>query len=890
MKADTVDLSAIFGKPVHYVVPLYQRPYVWTREDQWEPLWQDVRDVAERQMDDTSSNDDIPHFLGAVVLEQTLMPSSKIEARSIVDGQQRLTTLQLLIAAARSIALERGVDDPRQEFEKLLFNEKFLVKQQGDELKVFPTFRDRVPFREAVEDGIVAASGGHRIHEAYRFFRTSIRSWLDESDDAETAKKCLEALSTAIWKRVVVVTIDLDPGDNSQVIFETLNARGTPLLAADLVKNHLFQAATIQGEDIDSLYERYWKPLDTDWWREEVIQGRLRRPRLDLFLFHWLTMATGRDVVSHQLFPDFKRYLSTESGGAAAVLAGLAEYAPIYERFEKEPRESALGQFLYHLNILDVTTAYPALLWLLGPEGFEDDSERDGALDAIESWLVRRMLTRQTTKAYNAIFLTLLNSVREAVRGRSSWPLAKDVVDFMAGLNGESQFWPTDTMVESSLRALPAYQVFTRRRLRMLLEAIELKMRERYSESVSLPNDLTIEHVLPQQWEANWPLPPDGDPVQSRLDRDQAKHRLGNLTLVTGRLNPKMSNAAWDSKRAAIQRFSVMRMSSNIVASETWDEGAIRERGDRLVGVVLSIWPRAENAAEPTLVEPAGEISELPPAEVAAAAASQAAGPPDPQDPHGLARALGTAEEVGIGADLRRAIAAGRAMGLVTRPYRNGVAFATPDKHRWLFALEPQWDEGGSFAVWKWPSAFAQWVPGVSLDDAQAVLGSSEDKGLLMPPDIGLLLDKVQPLLPSAWAPPSFSEHVAQLAGARLLDLDRIPADVQQVIDQRAGPDPVLALRFADAAAQEDGVILRGQELKNIPWYFQVRHPKFKQVVAYVHPRPDQLYIEYRLPRTHETYGVAVARDGLYGIVLTLNGDAFEIAVRLLRDALSEPN
>lgn len=89
MKADTVDLAAIFGKPVHYLVPLYQRPYVWTREDQWEPLWQDVQAVADRQLDDTRGNDAIPHFLGAVVLEQALVGSGMIEARSVIDGQQR---------------------------------------------------------------------------------------------------------------------------------------------------------------------------------------------------------------------------------------------------------------------------------------------------------------------------------------------------------------------------------------------------------------------------------------------------------------------------------------------------------------------------------------------------------------------------------------------------------------------------------------------------------------------------------------------------------------------------------------------------------------------------------------------------------------------------------
>ena len=88
--------------------------------------------------------------------------------------------------------------------------------------------------------------------------------------DPRGRRRRLDALSTALWKRLIVVTIDLDPGDNAQMIFETLNARGTPLLAGDLIKNHLFQVATIQGADIDALYRDRWQSLDTDWWRDEV--------------------------------------------------------------------------------------------------------------------------------------------------------------------------------------------------------------------------------------------------------------------------------------------------------------------------------------------------------------------------------------------------------------------------------------------------------------------------------------------------------------------------------------------------------------------------------------------------------------------------------------------
>lgn len=890
MKADTVDLAAIFGRPVHYFVPLYQRPYVWTKELQWEPLWLDIREVVDRQIDDAPANDAIPHFLGAVVLEQSLVGAGMIDSRTVIDGQQRLTTLQLLVAAARSLAVERALDGPRQMFEKLLFNESFLVRRSGDEYKVFPTQRDQVAFREVIGDGIVASSGGHRMHEAYRYFRSSILEWANEGGEPGAFARRLEGLSTTIWKRLVLVTIDLDPGDNAQVIFETLNARGTPLLAADLIKNHLFQTAKVQGADIDDLYERYWKVFDledskgNDWWREEIQQGRLKRPRLDTFLNHWLAMSSGGEVVSHQLFQEFKRYLAAGQKQTVDVLSDLARYAHVYESFEKEPRHTGIGRFLYRLTTLEVTTAYPALLWLLGPEGISDPTERMVALNAIESWLVRRMLARQTTKNYNVVFLAMLKSVREAAARRGTASLGNDVVAFLAGLSGESQFWPTAGVVRSALQTLPAYSVFPRNRLRMVLEAFEEGMHTGFTEKVILPTDLTIEHVLPQEWTQHWPLPDGADPFRARMDRDAAKHRLGNLTLVTGKLNPRMSNAAWIEKRAALREHSVMRISTDIRNAETWEEATIAERGERLVALALSIWTRPDDkegeAEHPTAATAEPDLLPRP------------AGPPDPEDPAAFASPVAIADEIGVGGELRRIIKVSRELGLYPRPDRNSVMISPPaDKRMYLFTVWPRWDDGGSFKIWKSPTAFSRWVPGVTLEAAQAALGSSEDAGVLLPRDTEALLAAVRSLVPAAWATTSFDDRRAEIVELAIENLHRVPGDVLRLIDHRAAPSPEVAFRFAGAALGIEGVTLRPQQSKSDPWYFQVRHPKFTQVVAYVHPRPGEVRIEYRLPSTHETYGPAAARDSAYGIVMTARDDGgLDIALRLLKDAVDLPS
>lgn len=885
MKADTVDLAAIFGQPVHYEVPLYQRPYVWTREKQWEHLWEDVRTVADRQLDDTEANDSIPHFLGAVVLEQSMHQVGMIGVRTIIDGQQRLTTLQLLIAAARSVAVESGREDSRRMFEKLLINDDFLVRQPGDEYKVIPTQRDRVAFREAMKDGIVATTGSHRIHEAFRYFRSAIDEWArDGADDTEVGRR-LGALSTAIWKRLVLVTIDLDPGDNAQVIFETLNALGTPLLAADLIKNHLFQTAIIQGDEIDDLYERWWKPFDAedptgnDWWREEIQQGRLLRPRLDTFLNHWLAMASGREVVSHQLFPEFKRYLGSNAKSAASVLEDLARYGKVYETFETEPLSTPLGQFLYRLRVMEVTTAYPALLWLLGPDGIADERDRSVALVAIESWLVRRMLARQTTKNYNYVFLAMLNRVRDAATEKGAAPTGDDVVAYFEQLTGENQVWPTAGMVRSSLRTMAAYTALSRARLRMVLEALERGMHTGFTEAVSIPTDLTVEHVLPQEWQAHWPLPDDADPLQGRTDRDAAKQRLGNLTLVTGRLNPKMSNGPWGVKRAALREHSVMRISVDIRNAETWDEHAIRDRGERLASLALTVWARPNDSeAERPPDEPREVESTV-----------QVAGPADPDDPAAFASPLAIADEIGVGSELRTIIRRSRELGLHPRPDRLSVMVSPPaDKRMYLFTVWPQWDEGGSFKLWKSPAAFARWIPDVTLEAAQAALGVSEEAGVLIPRHTEAFLDRIASLTPHEWATTSFDARRAQIIAMGIPNLDSAPGSVLRLIDHRAGPQPEIALQFLGAALGLDGVTVRPQQSKDDPWYFQVRHPTFSQVVAYAHPRPGEVRIEFRLPGSHDTYEMATARGSFHGIVLTARDEAgVRVAARLLEDALA---
>jgi hypothetical protein len=212
------------------------------------------------------------------------------------------------------------------------------------------------------------------------------------------------------------------------------------------------------------------------------------------------------------------------------------------------------------------------------------------------------------------------------------------------------------------------------------------------------------------------------------------------------------------------------------------------------------------------------------------------------------------------------------------------------DKRVYLFTVWPQTAEGGSFRIWKSPANFAHWVPGVTLEAAQAALGESDRPGVLLAADTEAFLGTVRRMLPSHWATGSFDGRQEAMLGLGIAGLDQVPIDVLRTIDHRAGGEPEASLRFAAASIGLDGVYLRPQQSKGEPWYFQVRHPRFRQVVAYAHPRPGEMRIEFRLPESNDTYGVAVARSGPYGIVLTAHDeDALDVAIRLLGDALAQP-
>ena len=538
MKPETRTVNELFERDVRYVVPLYQRPYVWDEEDQWEPLWGDIVVLLDHQLSNGGKPSTYTHFLGAIVLEQEVLAPGRIPQYTVIDGQQRLTTLQLLLAAARTAALSLSEPDEGGILGELIVNDP--RKAAGDErLKVWPTNINRAAFRAvlAPPDELAAADDpSNLIQEAFAFFVAKIMEWLMDVEPDERAER-LRTLRVTLSDLVKVVSITLEPGDNAQVIFETLNARGTPLLALDLVKNSVFRQAARDGRDVESLYHDVWQPeLDQELWRNERRQGRLYRAHGELFLMHWLAMRLRKPVPATELFTTFRReFLDGESApDISQLIRDLNHDAAIYRSFDDQPSGSREALFFERLEVLDVTTLMPVAL-LLFTHPSVSPTRRRKALETLETWLVRRMLVRLTTKNYNAEVGQLLAKVAADPEH------ADEVVQaHLAAATSETSRLPSDGEIIATLEGHGLYNSVTQARIVLILKAIEGSMYDDRVDIPSIPTTLSIEHVMPQSWSKNWPLDttageglrcdgdrakrPDPPHRQSHAHRDQDEH------------------------------------------------------------------------------------------------------------------------------------------------------------------------------------------------------------------------------------------------------------------------------------------------------------------------------------------------------------------------------
>ncbi len=668
MQPDKSSIVQLFDNREQYLIPLFQRGYVWTLTEEVLPLWDDITDrveglrerysVLEAGAKESQLKPIRKHFLGTLVLGA---PSDnggdRINTREVIDGQQRITTFQLMFLAFRDLVKVTGdeglMDDLRQ-----LTRNKGDYKDKTDHHKVRPTNVGRDILQGLVEQGGLepvckrypVKVNGKRTErpplvQTYLFFYGLLSLFLrgkahderipiERDPEGQTlahalihsigrdsylqipyghlpmelanARLLMKALHHCF--QVMVLKLD-DREDDPQIIFETLNARGVPLQPSDLVRNYLFLQFSRNGEDVDALYDQFWKPFDekpdneagakgTKFWKVEETQGRLKNSRLDLLLYHYLGLRRQEDLKVSSVFEGFREWWGAKERNTEQELEQLHNIAGYFSTFLAPTQGTRLGSFCRRMKLLDTATLTPLVLYFLEQHGEEAEAVT-AVLDDLESYVVRRFVCGFTPKGYNRIFLNRL--LGEMVRDGSSDPglLRKKLHD----LDGESQRWPADPEFRQAWchRAL-----YTNRasKVRGLLEALELSLRSDKQEWQNLPTALTVEHVLPQKWAPDhWPIETMTD--ESIATRTRLLHSIGNLTLVTPQFNSSLSNAPFKAKRKEIVSTSLLMLNTyfqKFTDDQAWDEIRIKARSEELFELATKIWPHPGPRAGATQV------------------------------------------------------------------------------------------------------------------------------------------------------------------------------------------------------------------------------------------------------------------------------------------------
>jgi hypothetical protein len=604
------------GRP-HYEIPLFQRPYVWNEQDQWAPLWDDVTRVAESYVaaKDTGASPLVPHhFLGAIVYESRPPVVGDVTRHNVIDGQQRMTTLQLLLDAVHRVFSERGHELMAESLEDLILNRSAAFKGKPQQFKLWPSQADRDAFSHVMgHQG--TWSGEHPMIEAHAFFRQEAQRWISGAPDSDGAvppgseELRVEALSSTLQNQLQIVAIDLTGHDDAQLIFETLNNRGTPLLKADLIKNWVFRRGETLKADVEKWSETYWADFDSTWWREGISQGRLNRSRIDSFLQYWLTMCLQEEVKAEHVFRDFADYaapLMTDPDSASQFLSALRRDADTYQGFAQLDKATTAGRFHSRvIETMELAATTPVFLWLLSDNNGVPDAQRRLGLEAIESWVIRRTLLRLTTKDVNKFMVALLKTLN----GTDPASSGVKITAYLSEQTADTRYWPSDEQLIEQLPELKLYGNIRQGRLLVVLEAVEKYLRSQSPKygAVSLPTGLEIEHIMPKGWRTHWDPAPKLQP-EDASQRDKYVNTIGNLTLVTKSLNGSLSNRPWtdaessplkeggkpgQGKRTILDDFNLLVVNKKIIdghASE-WTDGDIIERSRELARAIADVWP-----------------------------------------------------------------------------------------------------------------------------------------------------------------------------------------------------------------------------------------------------------------------------------------------------------
>jgi alkylated DNA nucleotide flippase Atl1 len=567
MKAREGTFRELMTQDRQFRVPLYQRHYRW-RTDQQVDLW---KDILEQYNAVAQVGSDVPrHFIGSIVaVAREVDPLHDFRNFRIVDGQQRLTTLSVALAALRDVVAE---EDAAQ-FDRL--NAKYLVNStepKGSERwqRLVPGDEDATAYATVLTDP-ANASGHTAVGNAYRFFRQRI------TDLREAGKLHGDRLATTIGDRLSLVFVTVDEGERPHKIFESINATGVGLSQSDLLRNYLFMAL---AERSNSVYTQSWRPLE----RSLGIDGLEGLVRDDL-------QSSGEFVKQNEVYRTARSQLEPSAGDLDQLdrhVKKLARRGASYALFlqPSDPHDVAedLGlskRALRHLSFLrawGASTTYPFLVFLYAEidAGRATHQQAESCLEALESFIARRYLAAVPTNVLNRLFIQLIKAL----------PAGEPIDATLRRELSRDGRWPDDERIREGVLTVHYYSHGRAHQQRLVLQRLESYLRAEIEVDFDSAN-LSIEHIMPQTLSAEWKaqLRQHGRDPQEIFDR--LGHTLGNLTLTAW--NSKLSNQLFDRKQEILSD-SELKLNEALASASKWSDEEIEARGRTLADAANALW------------------------------------------------------------------------------------------------------------------------------------------------------------------------------------------------------------------------------------------------------------------------------------------------------------
>ena len=568
MKGDAQPLIKFFdGSDKRFIIPLYQRNYDW-KEDNCEQLFQDLLKMHHSNRKS--------HFFGSIVSSI----QAGTEDRFIIDGQQRITTVSLLLIAMVNAFKVGDIQATDGKLVDKIFKRYLVDEYQEDERKVKlkPIKKDMDAFDALLYKPKEQYLKGSNVTRNYEFFYDKIvKSGLTMDELFETIKK------------LEVINIKLDEDDDPQLIFESLNSTGLDLSEADKIRNYLLMS--LAPAEQDDLYTRYWNPIE---------ESTKYDP--SSFVRDYLTMKQGKIGRIDKIYFIFKEYAENERIGRAELLEEMHHYAKIYSQIDNANMGTEkINRKLNQVRTLDSTVAYPfymAFFDYAEKNGLSDE-EKYRVLDIVEAYWARRIICNLPSNALNKVFATLhrdvLNNMNKAVEGTN--PTYTEVLIYLLLKKGRSSVFPKDDEVKEDFATRQVYKMPANLRM-FILERMENRDSKECHDVVKQLTEKTIsiEHIMPQTLSDKWK-----DALGEEWERihQQYLHTMANLTL-TG-YNSQYSNLAFLEKRDMEKGFndSAFRLNNYVKSCNQWTEVEMKQRQHDLLEVFMRLWPMPSTTFEP---------------------------------------------------------------------------------------------------------------------------------------------------------------------------------------------------------------------------------------------------------------------------------------------------